>query len=186
MMQQTAETYRTPARLFHWTMAVLVLLMIPAGFLMVQPDIGRDLQNTLFVFHKNVGVLILLLVLLRILYRVFRPPPPLPAAVPAWQARIAGLNHAALYALLVIMPLAGYVRVKAGGFPIEALDAAGVPSLVPRSDALAEAAQAVHFFGALAITALVALHVAAAAHHGILRRDGVFSRIWPPVRTGGR
>ncbi len=175
-------SYRTPARLLHWTVALLVLMTIPAGFVMVQPDLDRATQNTLFVFHKNVGVLLLLLVVLRLAYRLTHPPPPLPASVPGWQARIAGISHFALYALLVVMPVAGYTRVKAGGFPIEALDAMGVPSLVPRSDALAETAKAVHFYGALAIAGFVALHVGAAAYHGLLRRDGVFSRIWPPVR----
>lgn len=183
-MDREADSYRTPARLLHWVVALIVLLMIPAGFLMVQPDLDRGTQNALFVFHKNVGVLVLLLVLLRLAYRMVYPPPPLPTAVPGWQARIAGISHFSLYVLLFVMPLAGYIRVKAGGFPIEALDAMGVPSLVPRSDALAESAKAVHFYGAFAITGFVALHIGAAAYHGVLRRDGVFSRIWPPLKRG--
>ena len=79
------------------------------------------------------------------------------------------------------MPLAGYVRVRAGGFPIEALDAMGIPTLVPRSEVLAEFAKAVHFYGAYAITILVAMHIGAATYHGMVRRDGVFSRMWPPI-----
>ena len=180
-MHGDASGYRLPARLLHWLMAALVLATIPAGFLMVQSGLDRSLQNALFVFHKNVGVLLLLLVLARIAYRLARPPVPLPPALPAWQHRVSGLVHGALYALLVVMPLAGYVRVKAGGFPIETLDALGVPSLVPRSDALAATAKTVHYFGGLAITALILLHVAAALHHGIVRRDGVLDRMWPPV-----
>jgi cytochrome b561 len=174
--------YRTPARLFHWIIAILVLLMIPAGFVMVQQGLPRGLQNALFIFHKNVGVVILLLVIARLAYRRFNPPPPLPQSMPHLQHRIAGASHAALYALLLVMPLAGYIRVRAGGFPIEWLDALGVPTLVPRSDALAEVAKTVHYFGAFAIAALVALHVGAALFHGIVRRDGVFSRMWPPFR----
>jgi len=177
--------YRRIARLLHWGMAVLVLATIPAGFVMVQPDLDRSLQNALFVFHKNVGVLLLLLVVLRALYRWRHPPAPLPADVPGWQRMAAGVSHLSLYALLVIMPIAGYTRVKAGGFPIETLDWLGVPSLVPRSDALAETAKTVHFYGGIAITALIALHVAAAAYHGIVRRDGVFSRMWPPFAGRG-
>jgi cytochrome b561 len=184
---QTSDTgYRTPARLFHWVTALLVLLMIPAGFLMIQEGLDRAVQNTLFVFHKNVGVLLLLVVVARLAYRLRHRPEPVPAVMPGWQERIAGLTHLALYALLVVMPVAGYVRVKAGGFPIEALDAAGLPSLVPRSDALAEFAKSVHFYGAYAIAFLVALHVGAAAYHGIVRRDGVFSRMWPPVTRRAR
>jgi cytochrome b561 len=181
-MTDPASGYRTPARLLHWIVAVLVLMMIPAGFVMVQQGIPRGLQNTLFIFHKNMGVVILLIVIARLAYRRFNPPPPLPEAMPHLQRRIAELSHLALYTLLILMPLAGYIRVRAGGFPIEWLDALGAPTLVPRSDALAEAAKTVHYFGALAITALVALHVGAALFHGIVRRDGVFSRMWPPFR----
>jgi len=166
-------------------MAILVLAMLPAGVVMVQQGLDRSLQNTLFVFHKNVGVLLLMLVIARAVYRWRHPPAALPAELPGWQRRIAGLSHASLYALLFIMPIAGYIRVKAGGFPIETLDWLGVPSLVPRSDALAEVAKTVHYFAAILFAGVIASHVAAAAYHGIIRRDGVFSRMWPPFSGRG-
>lgn len=181
-----ALRYSTTARVLHWIMALLILLTIPAGFIMVQPDLDRSVQNALFIYHKNVGVLLFLLVVVRLSWRLISPPPPLPAHVPDWQVRISGLTHYALYALLFVMPVAGYIRVRAGGFPIEGLDALGVPALVPRSDALAETAKTVHFIGAITITALLALHISAALFHGIVKRDGVFSRIWPPVGGGAR
>jgi cytochrome b561 len=161
-------------------MALLVLATIPVGFLMVQPGLDRATQNALFILHKNVGVLLLLLVIFRLVYRGLNSPPPLPSSVPPLQQRIAGISHVALYTLLVVMPVAGYVRVKAGGFPIESLDAMGIPSIVPRSDALAAFAKTTHYVGAIALTALVVLHCSAALYHGILKRDGVFSRMWPP------
>jgi len=174
----TPGIYKTGARWLHWSMALLVLAMIPVGFLMVQEGLSRPLQNNLFIFHKNVGVLLLVLIAARLVYRLLTPPPPLPTAMPIWQLRIAGLSHAALYTLLVVMPLAGYIRVRAGGFPIETLDAMGIPALVPRSDALAQIAKSVHFYGAWAIALLVALHIAAALYHGLIRRDGIVSRMW--------
>lgn len=183
-MTETHVKYATPARLFHWITAAVVFLMIPAGFIMIQEGLSRQLQDTLFIFHKNVGVAVFVIVAARLSYRIVRPPPPLPASMPDWQARISGATHAALYTLLFVMPIAGYVRVRAGGFPIEALDAAGIPALVPRSEALATAAKTVHLFGAYAISALIALHVAAALYHGIIRRDGIFGRMWPPVGRG--
>jgi len=180
----TQNRYAPPARLLHWLMAILILLTIPAGLIMVQQGLDRGLQNALFIYHKNVGVLLFFLVLLRLILRWRNPPPPLPDSVPAWQARIAGLSHRALYALLIILPIAGYVRVRAGGFPIEALDALGAPTLVGRSDAVANVAKSIHYGAGLTIAALIALHVGAALFHGIVKRDTVFSRIWPPV--GGR
>jgi cytochrome b561 len=183
-MASPETQYRWPARLIHWTMAALILATIPVGLLMIQPSLDRSLQNGLFIFHKNTGVLLLILIVIRLVYRLRHKPAPLPPDIPDWQRRIAGLSHGGLYALLLIMPIAGYVRVRAGGFPIESLDALGVPSLVPRSEPLAELAKSIHYLGGIAIVALIVLHVGAALYHGALRRDGVFSRMWPPF--GGR
>lgn len=184
-MPSTSTQYRRPARLLHWTMAILILAMIPAGVVMVQPGIDRALQNTLFIFHKNVGVLLIFFIIVRAAYRLIYPPAPLPDDLPGWQHRIAGLSHGLLYGLLFVIPVAGYVRVKAGGFPIETLDWLGVPSLVPRSDTLAQIAKSVHYFSGLAIAALIVMHVGAALYHGVIRRDGVFSRMWPPFAGRG-
>lgn len=175
--------YRWPARLLHWVMAIMVLAAVPAGFVMTQDGLDRSLQNTLFIMHKNAGVLLLLLILIRIGYRLAHPPAPLPADVPDWQRRIAALSHVALYTLLFVMPVAGYIRVKAGGFPIESLDAMGVPSLVAKSEPLAQTAKTIHYLGGTALAALIALHIAAALYHAVIRRDGVFSRMWPTAGT---
>lgn len=173
--------YTAIARLLHWITALVVLATIPAGLVMVREDIPRSTQDMLFIFHKNVGVVILLLVLLRVAWRGIHRAPPLPESVAALQRRIAVATHWLLYAGLTVMALSGYTRVVAGGFPIELLDALGAPSLVPRSDPLAESAKAVHFYVHYAVIALVVLHVLAALYHGLVRRDGVFSRIWPPI-----
>ncbi len=178
--------YSVTARLFHWVMAVLVLSTIPVGILMGQTGLDRALQNSLYIYHKNLGVLLLILVVGRLIWRLGHPAPAMPAHMPGWQARIAGLTHLAMYVLLFVIPIAGYVRVKAGGFPIESLDALGVPSLVPRSDALAETAMGVHQAAAFAMAAIIALHVGAALFHGIVKRDGVVSRMWPPFGSAPR
>ena len=180
-MTEHSFKYRQTARLIHWTMALLVLAMIPVGLIMTQEGLDRSVQNSLYIFHKNVGVFLLIVILVRVFYRSRHSPASLPAEIPGWQRQAAWLSHMALYVLLLIMPIAGYIRVKAGGFPIEALDALGVPSLVPRSDALAETAQTIHSLGGRALAAFVALHIGAALYHGIIRKDGVFSRVWPPV-----
>lgn len=178
-MSQPVETYKRPARYIHWLMALLILPMIAAGYIMVQQGLPRPFQNALFIFHKNIGVLLLVLIAIRLLYRAFNPPPPKPAHLAPWQVKVAGLTHWLLYALLLIMPLSGYIRVRAGGFPIEALDRMGLPTLVPRSNELASFAKDVHLFAAYGITLLVGMHIAAALHHA-MKKDGVFRRMWGP------
>ena len=152
----------TPAqRWLHWIIAALILPMIVAGLVMVQSGLPRALQNALFIGHKNIGTLLLFLVTLRL------------------ARRIAEVSHATLYALMLLLPLSGYIRVRAGDFPIEALDRLGLPTFVPRSDTLATAAKTVHEYGGYALMALLLAHIGAAIHHG-LRRDGLWARIWPP------
>jgi cytochrome b561 len=173
--------YRPLARALHWMTALLVLTTIPAGIVMLQEGLDRPLQNLLFMFHKNIGVVILLLVLIRLAYRAANPPPPLPISVPDWQRRIAGLTHVLLYAALIVMAVSGYVRVVAGGFPLEWWDALGVPRLAPRSDAVAGVAKTIHWAAHSAVIGLVVLHVGAALFHGIVKRDGVLARMWPAL-----
>ena len=178
-MSRTIKAYSRPARWLHWSIALIILAMMPVGFLMVQQGLGRTLQNNLYLFHKNVGVLVLLLVIVRVVYRLRHAPPRLPRAIPAWQRRASAWSHGILYGLILMMPVSGYVRVRAGGFPIESLDAMGIGSMIPRSEAVAAVAKSVHYAGALALVAVLALHVAAALHHGLVKRDGVFERMWP-------
>lgn len=178
-MTKPTVAYNAPARWIHWLMALLILPMIAAGFIMIQDGLPRAVQNTLFVFHKNIGVLLLVMIVVRMIYRWRNAPPPEPAHLPGWQVKVAGATHWLLYTLLFVMPVAGYVRVRAGGFPIESLDALGIPALVPRSDALTAFAKSVHFYGAWALAILVAMHIGAALQHAIIARDGVFARMWP-------
>lgn len=171
--------YGVVARVFHWLTVVLVLIMIPAGTIMIQ-EIPRPTQDALFILHKGLGPFVLLVVLLRLAWRFASPPPPLPQEMPKLQRLAAGTVHAGLYAVLIVMAVSGYVRVTTGGFPIESLRALGIPPLLPKNESVAEVAKAIHATARYVLIALILLHVAAAAYHGIIRRDGVFSRMWPP------
>ena len=182
-MADRLPRYRPPARWFHWTVAVVVLLMIPAGLIMTREGLARPVQDALYLFHKNMGVLLVPVILARIAYRLTHKPPPLPASIPGWQRGAARLSHALLYILLVVMPISGFIRVRAGGFPIELLDRLGVGPWLAKSERVADIAQGIHAVGAVTLIAVLAIHVAAAAQHALIRRDGVWSRMWP-VRGG--
>lgn len=175
----TPAAYAPTARALHWLTALFVLSSIPAGVVMIEEGLPRALQNGLFMFHKNIGVVILLLVVARLVVRAVNPPPPLPAGFPAGQARVAHGVHMLLYLFLVIMAVSGYVRVVAGGFPLELWDALGVPRLAPRSDPLADQAKFVHWLARFGLVALILLHISAAAYHGLVKRDGIVRRMWP-------
>lgn len=177
-MTAPSQGYRMPARWLHWIVAAVVLLMIPAGLVMTREGLPRPVQDTLFIFHKNTGVLLFPVILLRIGYRLTHRAPPLPASVPPWQRVVARTTHVLLYALLIVMPLSGFTRVRAGGFPIELLDRLGAGPWIAKSEALAHVAQAVHWTGAALLIGLVALHTGAAVFHALVLRDGVWSGMW--------
>ena len=172
--------YGTVARLFHWVTALLILAMLPVGTIMVREGLARPTQDMLFIFHKNVGVILLLLILLRLGWRLLNPPPPMPATVPDWQESVSTWVHRALYGMVIFMTVTGFVRVSAGGFPIEMLDWMGVPRL-PRAEGVAELAKSAHFLGKFILLALIVLHIGGALYHALVRRDGVMRRMWPPL-----
>lgn len=172
-----AVAYTATARLLHWLIAVLVLVMLPVGFTMIRVEPGA-LQNALYIVHKGTGATLILLVALRIAWRLTHPPPPL-TGVPGWQVRASHAVHMLLYVMLVVMVTSGYLRTVAGGFPIELLNALGIPPLMGKNKAVEDAALTVHMTGMYVIAALVALHIGAGLHHLKIRRDHVFWRMWP-------
>lgn len=174
-------TYGTTSRLLHWITVVLVLAMVCAGLTMTRVD-DRSIQDPLFILHKSTGPILFVIVLFRIVWRLIYPSPPLPESVPPVQRFAARATHVGLYVFLIVMAVSGYVRVTTGGFPIDLLDALGVPPLLPRNEAVAETAERIHAAAKWGLIVLIAMHVGAAAFHGLVLKDGVFSRMWPPVK----
>lgn len=166
--------------MFHWVTVLLVLVMIPVGLTMIQ-EIPRPVQDRLFILHKGLGPVVLVVVILRLFWRMFHAPPPLPEDISMLQRHAAATVHALLYVFLLIMGVSGYVRVTTGGFPIEFLDYLGIPPLFTKAEEVAEVAKAIHATAIVGLLILIGLHVAAAAYHGIVRRDGVILRMWPPI-----
>ncbi|MCA0850117.1 cytochrome b [Salipiger thiooxidans] len=177
---QFSLRYSRASRLLHWLTVLLVLTTIPAGLVMVQEGLPRALQDTLFLYHKNIGPIILLLVVLRLVVRLIAAPPPLPASVSALQALAAKVVHWLLYIVLVALVISGIVRVQAGGFPMEVWDPL-LGGMIAKDEALAKSASGFHELAKSVLIVLIAMHVGAVALHGLVKRDGVFSRMWPPA-----
>lgn len=175
--------YGIVSRLFHWITVLLILVMFPVGLAMTRADPGPT-QDTLFIIHKGLGPLVLVVVLLRLGWRLFHPAPPLPADVPSLQRSAAVIVHIGLYVTLIVMGVSGYVRVTTGGFPLEWLEAIGIPPLLPKMEAVSKVAKGIHASAKVVLAGLILVHVAAAVYHGLVRRDGVISRMWPPFSAG--
>ncbi|SAK77281.1 type-b cytochrome [Caballeronia pedi] len=163
-------------RALHWIMAVCILAMLFIGVGMVstvRPD-----YLTLVSVHKPLGVAILVLALIRLVVRITRGAPPLPADMPAPMKLAAYLSHLAFYALMIALPLLGYGMLSAADYPIVLLGVR-VPSLLPHSNELHTLLWNAHRFLALCFFALIVVHLAAALFHALVRRDGVFHAMAP-------
>ena len=175
--------YNAVARALHWSVALLVLFQYPLTIYMdefVEPFSEAQFQAV--NLHKTVGVCVLLLVALRLVWRFVSPPPPLPAAMPAWEKAAAHAGHAALYFLLFAQPLVGLLHGFVSGFPTVLFFSFTLPSPLAADKALTGLFGMLHFYFAWAFLALIAVHVAAALRHHFLLRDDVLSRMLPGVR----
>jgi len=172
------------ARLFHWLVVLLVMVQIPAGIAMIAPALEQGSIDRLFVLHKGLGVVLLVVVVARVLWRLAHPAPPMSEAIPELERRIATTAHGLIYGVLVVIAGSGYVHVVGDGFPIEMMDALGLPTPLPLMPEVALWASLVHRFSTFLLVALVAVHVAEVLRHHFVLQDGTLARMWPPL--GGR
>lgn len=173
--------YDPVARFFHWATVCLVLLLIPIGLVMADLDPGK-LQDVLFVTHESLGITILVLVLLRLGWRLTHSPPPPSRDLSRLEVIASGSVHWLLYLLLLAMPISGYIFVVAGDYPLTYFELANAPRLVAPNKVLSDFAETVHLTLQYAIYAVVLLHAGAALHHYFFRRNDVLQRMWPSLR----
>ncbi len=167
----------------HWLLALAILGSLSVGFYMAELPFS-PLRLKLFNWHKWAGVTILALSAARLLWRLAHRPPPLPldvlATMPGWQRHAHRATHALLYALFFAVPLSGWAYTSAAGFPVVWFGVLPLPDWVAVDQEVADAVlKPLHHLFAFALTALVALHVAAALKHQFVDRDALFWRIWP-------
>jgi cytochrome b561 len=170
--------YRAPAKMLHWLTALAVFSVVPLGLAMVSAIPGPQ-QNQLYDLHRSFGALILTLTALRLLWRLYSPPPPAISDLPAWQRQAAQAIHAALYVLLFAVPLIGWVGTSAFGARIRIFGLFDLPMLVDKNRDLADVSLSVHVYLAFTLCALFFVHIAAAMHHHFVRKNGVLRRMLP-------
>jgi len=187
-LRNTRSGYGLIAILFHWMMALLIIGLFVFGKYMTGLDPMAPDTFALYQLHKSLGFLVLALVLARLAWRLANPSPALPETMPGFERLAAHLGHAGLYALMLAIPLSGWLMVSASpwGIPTVVFDMLPVPHL-PVPEALGSKAEAentlkgLHELLANGLLFLVVLHVAAALKHHFLNRDDVLRRM---VRAG--
>ena len=178
MLRNTPDSWGAPAKLFHWVMAALILAQIALGLMAASWRVSPT-KIELFFWHKSTGVLILALVALRLLWRLANPAPVLPAGMAAWERAAARLSNLLLYALMIALPMTGWIVNSASNVPFRIFWLIPLPAIVAPDEATADLVAWVHG-GLFVLLALVLVaHIGAALRHHFVKRDTVLGRMLP-------
>ncbi len=186
-MTAPKSRYSTVAIMLHWVIAAALLFQIVLGGAMEGP---RDATRfSIFQLHKSIGITILLLTLVRIGWRIANPPPPLSANLKLWERRLAHVTHRGFYALLLALPLSGWLIVSTSkvAVPTRLFGLISWPHVpVPSGlrSAVHQISEISHELLVWGTFGLVALHVAGALKHHFLDNDAELDRMIPGVRAG--
>lgn len=172
-----AAKYTRIAILLHWLLAPLLLALIALGLYMTDLPRNTPARGAYFNLHKSLGLVAFTLVALRAVWRLRLGAPLAPAAMTVWQRRAAALNHAALYACMVLMPISGYLGSSFGKFGVKFFGLT-LPHWGWEDGRLQKIFVETHHVVAGVFIALILVHTGAALYH-LIRRDGVCGRIWP-------
>ncbi|MGE0407968.1 MAG: cytochrome b [Amphiplicatus sp.] len=184
------DRYSTVAIALHWTIAILLIGQLAGGLYMVDlPKEEAPLKVQLFQLHKSFGVLILLLTMLRLIWRLTHKPPALPEAMAGWEKFAARATHIGFYILLIAIPLLGWAYVSAAPLRVPTVLFGVIPfphmpffeGLADRKE-VAEIFEESHEIAAKLVILLLLLHVAAALKHQFVNRDDVLARMLPFIR----
>ena len=178
-LKNTSDRWGPVSQALHWLIVLMILGLAIAGLVM------GELPKTpkyfwVYTAHKSMGLTVLALVLVRIGWRLYAGAPKPVAGTPTWQERIASATHWMLYALILAMPLSGWLYDSASGLrPFRWFGLFDVPKLTAPNDALRDASHAAHEWLFWVLVALVALHAAAAFYHHLFLRDATLTRMLP-------
>jgi cytochrome b561 len=172
----TPKRYTATAILFHWLLAVAIIISLGVGLYMTSLAMSPT-RLKLYNWHKWAGMTILFLSAARLLWRITHTPPPLPSSTPAWQRAAAHAGHTLLYFFFFAVPLAGWAYSSAAGFPIVLYGVLPLPDWVGKNRELAEALKPLHQWLAYALAATIIGHILASMKHQFIDRDHLLARM---------
>ncbi len=180
-MSTLAKRYGKTAMVFHWAVALLISAALVLAWVLPRRNApGYDMWLEL---HKAVGMLVLVVVLPRLLWRLRNPVAPA-ASLTAVETRLSEVTHWALYAIMVIIPLTGYLFSSAEGQHLDFFGLFTAASPMATDRTVSRPLEFIHKTGQYAIYGFVGLHVLAALYHHFVKRDAVLQRMLP-VREAG-
>jgi cytochrome b561 len=175
-MRNTENHWGWPSKLLHWLTAILIFIQIPLGFYAEELKLS-PLKLDLFVWHKSIGMLVLLLAILRLLWRINGTIPKTPDASQL-QRRLSQLAHALLYSLMIALPISGWIITSAANIPTKLFWLIKLPAITGPDEALKSMASEVHEICVTMLIIILVVHIGAALRHHFILRDSILKRMW--------
>jgi len=179
MLRNTTTAWGTPAKVFHWVAAVLIIFLLAYGWWMTHmtPRSGR---LDAYQLHSVVGYYAFLIIAVRLLWRGLNPTPALPRATLRWERLAAYASHALLYLLALALTFSGWIMAGVGRRPIEAtVLGLPVPLFTRTPDhGLHDILEDTHRVLAYVLLGVIVIHVLAALRHHYFKRNDVMRRMW--------
>lgn len=180
MMQitNTKNRFGIMAILLHWLMAILLITLLVIGLYMTRIPISLQ-KLRLYGWHKEFGVLALMLVVVRLTWRMRNTTPSLGNLRP-WEAIAARFVHGTFYIFMFALPISGWLITSAAGLPVSFFGWFLLPNLVSPNEAQRIIFSEVHEWLAYGLIAVFCMHVGAALKHYFINKDNIMQRmLWP-------
>src|SRR5665213_3994897 len=169
--------YGTTAKLFHWLIVALLLVQYPLGWLM--PDIHRNTKpGAPMTFHVSIGITILLLIVVRLAWRLMHPVAPESSLAP-WQRLSSEAVHWLLYALVLATTVTGWLFASFRGWSLSLFYLVPLPMLASNDPAAGKAIDGWHQAMEWSLLAFIGIHLVAALVHLFVYRNRVMQRMLP-------
>jgi cytochrome b561 len=183
--QNTPTRYGAVAQLFHWVIAGLIVTQFVLARMADDLPLGAR-KLGLLARHKSFGMTILMLAILRLLWRLRHSPPALPAAMSPPERAIARGTHFAFYVLLFAMPLTGWMMSSAKNYSVSWFSLFTWPNLIGKNEAAFNFLLATHQTLSYVLFVIAVLHILAALKHHFWNRDNVLLRMLPFTKSERR
>lgn len=167
--------YDLATRLLHWLIALLLVAVFALGLWLASLGLFDSRQAAAGMWHKSLGALTGILMLLRLLWRWRKPR--LPAVGSLLEQLLARLVQSGLYLLVFLAIGSGYLLATGSGRALEWFGVLKIPALLALDAGVLDQVRQIHEVAAWLLVVLTVLHVLAAFKHQLLGPEPVLRRM---------